>query len=49
MTAAKASKPEICTDAQDKPTIRSAGMGFFHNQDIIQANVHTHFPLMASQ
>jgi hypothetical protein len=24
-------------------------MVFFHNENIIEANVHTHFPLMTSQ
>ena len=49
MAAAKAPQAKIRPDAKNLPSIRATGVNLFHNQDIIEANVHTHFPLMASQ
>ena len=40
VAAAQAFEPEVCAGAQDLPPLFTAGMGFFHHQDILQSNVH---------
>ena len=49
MAATQTPQAKIRAGAKHHPSIASAGMVFFHNKNIIEANVHTHFPLMASQ
>ena len=49
MAAAAAPQAKISAGAKHQPAVAAAGMVFFHNKNIIEANVHTHFPLMASQ
>lgn len=41
MSAAKAAELEIHSDAQDKPTLFSAGMSFLHGEYIADADVHS--------
>ena len=49
MAATQTPQAKIRAGAKYHPSIAPARMVFFHNKNIIEANVHTHFPLMASQ
>jgi hypothetical protein len=40
MTAAHTAEPEVCAGTKYQPAFLSAGVGLFHNQNIIQTNIH---------
>ena len=45
MAASQAFKPEVRAGAQNLPLFLSAGMGFFHHQNIAQSDIHITPPL----
>ena len=49
MAAAHTPQAKIRPGSQNLPAEAAAGMGLFHEQYVIDPNIHTYFPLMASQ
>ena len=45
MAASQATQAEIRSGTQDLPPLFSAGMFFFHGENVIELNVH-HYPLL---
>jgi hypothetical protein len=40
MAAAQTAKPEICAGTKNLPLFFTTGMGLFHNQSIMNTNIH---------
>ena len=40
MPAAHAPQPEVCPGAQHQPALFSTGMGLFHDQNVVDFDVH---------